>query len=474
MHKPRLIFGEGQGAVVATAYARPFCLEQVLWSRNVQPIELPEITSAWGNVAGVLIHEPKLSRRGVQLEKLQAAAPELFDTKFPVPARRLFGWKDAKSAHYNETKAFMLATGVELVTALGSVSLNQLVEEPATVMWEHDGRCPCGRRSFLFSQCSKCILEEAEQMRQEAEEAAKPPEEPSALPEEPTTAALELPSSLPHPRVRTGYETSKVIFVTDRQVSQILRREMTWQHGAVHIQKWLPGRDCTLAGGSKSGPVSSKDIGHAYTLEKSEGIQYLEHLRNKELFRMTFAQEANGDIMPVQQCVDIHTETMHTIGSEAWRRSPETLIGAWEMTPVTDQLNGHLTKARGSSEGQQVGSVIGPLRRFLLPVMSPFNQVWVFKTSSVKDPSRGLHERVHDFDERLGIPEKFVLFGFSAQSSRWLVILSGHWPMHPRNFHKAIDTDPRVPEISAWAITWGRDQKQDRTVISLFAEKSMV
>ena len=40
-HTPRLIFGEGQGAVVATAYGHPGCLEQVLMTRNVQPVELP-------------------------------------------------------------------------------------------------------------------------------------------------------------------------------------------------------------------------------------------------------------------------------------------------------------------------------------------------------------------------------------------------------------------------------------------------
>ena len=80
MPKPRLIIGKGQGGVVAAAYGHPGCFEQVLASRNVQPAELPEIAQAWGNVAVIIIHEPRLSKKGVQLANIQAAAPELFES----------------------------------------------------------------------------------------------------------------------------------------------------------------------------------------------------------------------------------------------------------------------------------------------------------------------------------------------------------------------------------------------------------
>ena len=44
LHKPRLIFGKGQGGVVAAAYGHPGCFEAVLASRNVQLAELPELS----------------------------------------------------------------------------------------------------------------------------------------------------------------------------------------------------------------------------------------------------------------------------------------------------------------------------------------------------------------------------------------------------------------------------------------------
>ena len=72
MHRPRLVIAKGQGGVVALAYGHPGCLEQVLATRNVQPVELPEISQARGNVAAI-IQEPRLSRRGVQLANIRAA-----------------------------------------------------------------------------------------------------------------------------------------------------------------------------------------------------------------------------------------------------------------------------------------------------------------------------------------------------------------------------------------------------------------
>ena len=62
MHRPKLILGQGQGAVVAAAYGHPGCLEAVLATRNVQPEELPEIAQSWGNVSAIVIHEPRLSK----------------------------------------------------------------------------------------------------------------------------------------------------------------------------------------------------------------------------------------------------------------------------------------------------------------------------------------------------------------------------------------------------------------------------
>ena len=77
----------GQGAIVAAAYGHPGCLEQVLAARNVQLEELPELAQSWGNVSGILVEEPRLSKSEIQPTALRASAPQLFEA-YPVPSRR--------------------------------------------------------------------------------------------------------------------------------------------------------------------------------------------------------------------------------------------------------------------------------------------------------------------------------------------------------------------------------------------------
>ena len=133
MHKPRLIIGKGQGGLIATGYGRPGCLENVLATRNVQPYELFSISEAWGNVAAIVIQEPRMSKKGIQLANLQQACPELFQ-EYPVPSRRILSWKDTMITHYNETKDFFYWTGVEVLPTFGAIPFLALLEDPPTLM----------------------------------------------------------------------------------------------------------------------------------------------------------------------------------------------------------------------------------------------------------------------------------------------------------------------------------------------------
>ena len=45
----------------------------------VQQSECQEIAAAWGGVRGILLHEPRLAKTGLQIEKLEAADPDLFE-----------------------------------------------------------------------------------------------------------------------------------------------------------------------------------------------------------------------------------------------------------------------------------------------------------------------------------------------------------------------------------------------------------
>jgi len=196
LHRPKVIIGKGQGAVVALTYGRPGALEQVFGTRNVQVPELPELNQAWGNVSTIVIQEPRLSRKGVQLNNLQAACPELFSS-YPLPSRRTFTWKDMKIPHYLETKKLLELTQVEVVKDFGSIPFPALISEPATLMWEHSGKCPCGNRCYLNGQCPKCLKEEQEALKVEADQQSCEPGPgpaadavPAVVDEEPSTLEL--------------------------------------------------------------------------------------------------------------------------------------------------------------------------------------------------------------------------------------------------------------------------------------------
>ena len=55
----------------------------------------------------------------------------------------------------------------EMVDGLGEPSWDGLMQIKARLIWNHDGKCSCGRRTFLFGRCPKCIKEEAQGRLQE-------------------------------------------------------------------------------------------------------------------------------------------------------------------------------------------------------------------------------------------------------------------------------------------------------------------
>ena len=80
-------------------------------------------------MAAIIIQEPRLSKKGIQLGNLRLACPELFQD-YPVPSRRILSWKDTMITHYNETKDFCQLTGVEVLPSFGAIPFLALMDEP--------------------------------------------------------------------------------------------------------------------------------------------------------------------------------------------------------------------------------------------------------------------------------------------------------------------------------------------------------
>ena len=176
------------------------------------------------------------------------------------------------------------------------------------IMWEHQGKCPCGKKSYLFGQCPKCLKEEQLERSVEEQEENDPtpaPAEPSSQVEiEIPAGPLKLPDVLQTPVVRTGVHTQHVEFITDQVVHRVRRGELGWE-GQSKVSKWNSGDTFPL-------PASpSRDVP----------------------FRMCFVIESTGDVIPLQQCVDTKFETLKSVPASAWLRNPGSLVGVWEPTP---------------------------------------------------------------------------------------------------------------------------------------------
>ena len=288
MHKPALIFGEGQGALIALGYSKPALVERALQSRNVQQSECGTLAAAWGGVRAVIIHEPRVSRLGLRQDKLRTAVPELHEKPENPVVAPLPTWvlTERRSAQYDALKVFLSEPKLAHVTELSAVPFGQLVTNSARIMWDHDGECSCGRRTYLMSQCIKCLEEETvEKIKDEADAAlALPVPAPEVSSAGGTRRlATPIPSELIRLPNKLSLVTDKVIFIDDATIASFAAKPNSWEYGVVFVCIWDGTRDCTLPSPSK--PASSK-----------------------YLFRIAFRKDPDGTVIPVQQCVDVRRE----------------------------------------------------------------------------------------------------------------------------------------------------------------------
>ena len=164
-----------------------------------------------------------------------------------------------------------------MLPEFGAIPFLALLDEPPTLMWEHQGRCSCGRRSYLFGQCATCLREDRDGRAADAAEiaewrdiateaAAEYRSECAAKAQEQTTIEVQcsrvcqdpwppaqpdqqalstasapiipaLPDTLQHPDVRLGRQTRHVEFITDTVIQNILGKNPGQSLSLIHISE---------------------------------------------------------------------------------------------------------------------------------------------------------------------------------------------------------------------------------------------
>jgi len=96
---------------------------------------------------------------------------------FPGPSIRTYGIEPESSTPLvDEIRMLFRALHLDALESVTSTSWDEIVMIPSWETWQHDGVCMCGRRTFLWRMCSKCLKEAAAQLK--AEEKAEVPPRP--------------------------------------------------------------------------------------------------------------------------------------------------------------------------------------------------------------------------------------------------------------------------------------------------------
>ena len=153
---------------------------------------------------------------------------------------------ERRSTQYDILKAFLSELKLAHVTELGAIPFGQLVTNTARLMWDHDGECSCGRRTYLMSQCIKCLEEElTEKAKDESDAALALPVPAPAVASAGGTRRLAtpIPSELVRVPRKLSLVTSKVIFLDDASIASFAAKPVSWDYGKIFVCTWDGIRD---------------------------------------------------------------------------------------------------------------------------------------------------------------------------------------------------------------------------------------
>ncbi len=153
-------------------------------ARHIKIEESREIAPAWNKVKQIVAIKPRMWRKDPLGIMFRQIVPELFDREVqassPGPEGR---WGHVSvlgviPRNYPDTsvEGLFQELNIPIGATMGAISWDGVMDRRPRLMWEHEGQCQCGRKTYLAGQCRKCALEDAEERhvhreRQAAQEA---------------------------------------------------------------------------------------------------------------------------------------------------------------------------------------------------------------------------------------------------------------------------------------------------------------
>ena len=143
---------------------------------------------------------------------------------------------------------------LDAVRSIDDASVRGMLDEPSRPLWDHEGLCICGKRTYLFSRCPACIEKEAVDTSVEIAEREEP--------EPPLEGDLEAHE--------VGLEVNSVLATLDRTGGLVRVRSSTIQQWAVGFRTTPKDAPVPTAYGMLSGKVWKK----SHSMKLSLGSQH--------------------------------------------------------------------------------------------------------------------------------------------------------------------------------------------------------
>ena len=247
--RPQFLVGLGQGGLVTAVLRWPLVVELTLQARNLQRKEARAVGEAWAGIKAIWAVRPRLWRTQQGHLEVAEACPEL-KKDFPEPPLRGFGIVGKQALGAEVLRSLRL----DAVRSIDDASIRGMLDEPSRPLWDHEGLCICGKRTYLFSRCPACIEKEAVDTSVEIAEREEP--------EPPLEDDLEAHE--------VGLEVNSVLATLDRTGGLVRVRSSTIQQWAVGFRTTPKDAPVPTAYGMLSGKIWKK----SHSMKLSLGSQH--------------------------------------------------------------------------------------------------------------------------------------------------------------------------------------------------------
>ena len=247
--RPQFLVGLGQGGLVTAVLRWPLVVELTLQARNLQRKEARAVGEAWAGIKAIWAVRPRLWRTQQGHLEVAEACPEL-KKDFPEPPLRGFGIVGKQALGAEVLRSLRL----DAVRSIDDASIRGMLDEPSRPLWDHEGLCICGKRTYLFSRCPACIEKEAVDISVEIAEREEP--------EPPLEGDLEAHE--------VGLEVNSVLATLDRTGGLVRVRSSTIQQWAVGFRTTPKDAPVPTAYGMLSGKIWKK----SHSMKLSLGSQH--------------------------------------------------------------------------------------------------------------------------------------------------------------------------------------------------------